>query len=122
EAASEMPDSDQRNEREKDEQHEDVQNTLRDERAENKPLARLRACGEQVNANEIAAPRWEHVVPHVADGEQPVGVTARDVDLIPLEQCLPALAANGCRHSIRNYGSQQLKHRSQRPRDRGSML
>ena len=77
--------------------------------ATEEPLARASPRGHEVDANEIASPRRQDVVPHVPDDEQPVGVATRRLNLVTTEESEPALAPDGRGDGIRAHGGQQLE-------------
>ena len=87
--ANEHEDDGHEHERERDR----VEQPLRDDRSEHVALAGRGDGGEEEGAQHVAASRREHVVPHVADRRQPVGVGPAGVDLGAADDPVPALGA-----------------------------
>ena len=79
---------------EQDDEHGDVQQPLGQQRADDGALRRLRARRHQDDADGVAGAGGQHVVAHVADDGERVGVRAGRVRAFVHEQPLPALGAH----------------------------
>ena len=88
-------------------EHGGVEQALGDHRGEDLPPPRGRAAAEQADAQDLAAAHRQHVVAHVADERQPVGVGALVRDPGQAQDAVPAEAAHAERHAVDADGAER---------------
>jgi len=98
-------------------QHRGVQQALGDDRGEDLPPPRGRAAAEQPDAQDLAAAHRQHVVAHVADQRQPVGVRALVRDAGQAQDAVPAEAADRERHAVDADGADEPRPAARRVRE-----
>ena len=88
-------------------QRHEVEYALGDDGAEDRPLARVAARGEQHDLERLAGARGQHVVAHVADARQRVAVAAARAHAGGGEDPVPALAAHDRRDRVQHGRSRE---------------